>query len=269
MSSSEADDGATVTRTPTSHILETLIVNGQHEIEREPTGLLLSGLSAGLDIGFGPLLMAVLLTLSPGGYGDLTTELLLASAYSVGFIFVIVGRSELFTEHTTIAVMPVIDNRASVSDLARLWALVYVGNVVGGALFTLFIVALFPDLGVASAEAFAAIAGTLLAHDATWILVAAILAGWLMGLMAWLLSAAQETTSRLIIIWIVTAAIGLLHLPHSIAGNVEVLFGLFLSPAVTLADYAAFLALATVGNAVGGVVFVALLKYGHAVRGGD
>jgi len=68
---------------------------------------------------------------------------------------------------------------------------------------------------------------------------------------------------------IVTGTIGLLHLPHSIAGNVEVLFwaGRLVSPAITLTDYAGFLVLATLGNAFGGAVFVALLKYGHVVRG--
>jgi len=56
---------------------------------------------------------------------------------------------------------------------------------------------------------------------------------------------------------------------HSIAGNVEVLFGLLVSPAITLTDYAGFLVLATLGNAFGGAVFVALLKYGHVVRGAE
>jgi formate/nitrite transporter FocA (FNT family) len=73
----------------------------------------------------------------------------------------------------------------------------------------------------------------------------------------------------LLLIFVVTATIGLLHLPHSIAGNVEVLFGLLVSPAISLLDYLAFLVLATIGNAVGGAVFVALLKYGHVVRGGN
>ncbi|MFC6718018.1 formate/nitrite transporter family protein [Natrialbaceae archaeon GCM10025810] len=256
-------------QTPTPEILESLIDSGFHEIHRETTGLLLSGFSAGLDIGFGPLLMAVVLTLSEGGYGDLRTEVLLASAYSVGFVFVVIGRSELFTEHTTVAVMPVLDGRASYRGLARLWGLVYVSNVVGGAMFTLLVVTMFPDLGVASPEAFADIAHKLVDHDLDWLFVAGIFAGWLMGLLAWLVSAAQETTSRVLFVWLVTASIGILHLPHSIAGNVEVLFGVFLSPEVSVLDYAKFLSLATLGNAVGGVVFVGLLKYTHVVRGGQ
>ncbi|PSP55837.1 formate transporter [Halobacteriales archaeon QS_1_67_19] len=256
-------------RTPTTDVLGNLIETGLHEIERERVGLLLSGFSAGLDIGFGPVLMAVFLTLAEGGFGDIVPELLMASAYSVGFIFVILGRSELFTEHTTLAVMPVIDGRASIRELGRLWGLVYVSNIAGGAVFTLFVITLMPNLGVAEPDAFATIAYKLVSHDLAWLFVAGILAGWLMGLLAWLLTAAQETMSRLAIIWLVTASIGILHLPHSIAGNVEVLFGVFISPDVTVLDYAKFLALATAGNAVGGGVFVGVLKYGHVVRGGS
>ncbi|USZ69997.1 formate/nitrite transporter family protein (plasmid) [Halorussus salilacus] len=237
-------------------------------MDREWSGLVLSGFSAGLDIGFGPLLMAVFLTLSEGGYGDIGTELLLASAYAVGFIFVIIGRSELFTEHTTLAVMPVLDGQATLRELGRLWGLVYVGNIVGGAAFTALVVTMFPSLGVADPEAFGTIAHKLVDHDLDWLFVAGILAGWLMGLLAWLITAAQETVSRLLIIWLVTASIGILHLPHSIAGNVEVLFGVFVSPEVSVLDYAKFLSLATLGNAVGGGVFVGLLKYGHVTRGG-
>ncbi|MDZ7731471.1 MAG: formate/nitrite transporter family protein [Natrialbaceae archaeon] len=267
MNNPDDENIADMEHTPSSDVLESLIDSGLHEINRERSGLLLSGLSAGLDIGFGPLMMAVVLTLSTGGYGDLGTELLLASVYSIGFMFVIMGRSELFTEHTTLAVIPVLDGKASLGELGRLWVLVYVGNVVGGLLFTMLVVLLLPGLGVVNPEAFETIALKLLDHDALWLLMGGLFAGWLMGLLAWLFTAARDTTSRLLIIWIVTATIGLLHLPHSIAGNVEVLFGLFISPAITPIDYIVFLALATVGNAFGGAIFVALLKYGHVIRG--
>lgn len=254
-------------QTPSQDVLDSLIESGLHEINRQRSGLVLSGFSAGLDIGFGPLVMAIILTLSSGSFGDLTTELLLASAYSIGFVFVIMGRSELFTEHTTLAVIPVLDKQASLRQLARLWGLVYVGNLVGGVIFTMLAVLLMPGLGVVTPEAFETIALKLVTHEPSWLFIAGIFAGWLMGLLAWMITAAQDTMSRLLIIWIVTATIGLLHLPHSIAGNIEVLFGLFMSPAISPMDYVAFLVLATIGNAIGGAIFVALLKYGHIVRG--
>ncbi len=252
---------------PTREVLDSLIESGLHEINRERTGLLLSSVSAGMDIGFGPLLMGVVLTLSMGGFGDLLTEIAMASAYSIGFMFVILGRSELFTEHTTLAVLPVLDRQATVRELGRLWVLVFLGNVAGGAMFTVLAVALMPGLGVVEPAAFEAIALKLLTHDLHWLFIAGVFAGWLMGLLAWLVTAAQETMSRLLIIWIVAATIGILHLPHAIAGNVEVLFGLFTTSSITLLDYLIFLTLATVGNAVGGTIFVGLLKYGHVIRG--
>jgi len=252
---------------PAREVLASMIEKGKHEIDRGADGLFLSSLSAGLDIGFGPLLMGVILTLSAGSYGDLSTELLLASAYSVGFIFVILGRSELFTEHTTLAVMPVIDGKASLKKLGRLWSFVYAGNILGGLLFTGLAVILMPGLGVIEKVAFETIAYKLVSHETQWLLIAGVFAGWLMGLLAWLITAAENTIDRIFLIWIVTATIGMFHLPHSIAGNVEVLLGLFTTSSITITDYLTFLGLSTVGNAIGGAIFVGLMKYGHVVRG--
>lgn len=269
MSENDPETITVMEQTPTQNVLSSLIDSGLNEMNREPSGLLLSGLSAGLDIGFGPLLMAVILTLSTASYGDLLTEILLASVYSIGFILVILGRSELFTEHTTLAVVPVLDRQATLAQLGRLWGLVYVGNLVGGAIFTILAVQLMPGLGVIEPAAFETIALKLVNHDPFWLFIAGIFAGWLMGLLAWLITAAQGTISRLVIIWMIAATIGILHLPHSIAGNVEVLFGLLTSSAVAIDQYVVFQVLATLGNAAGGVIFVALLKYGHVVRGAD
>jgi formate/nitrite transporter FocA (FNT family) len=248
-------------------ILAEEIEEGLEELERRSSGLFLSGLSAGLDIGFGPFLMAVLLTLVEGSWGDPLTRLLVANAYAVGFIFVIGGRSELFTEQTTRASLPAIDGRTSVGAVGRLWALVYVGNVVGGSMFAVAMVYFAPAYGTVDPAAFTDIAADLVRHSAWLLFGGAVLAGWMMGLLTWLIVAAQESISRIFLVWLVTFSIGVAHLPHSIAGNVEVLAGTLVSPTITVVDYAAFLVLSTVGNAVGGTVFVALVKYGHTVRG--
>ncbi|WP_321111952.1 formate/nitrite transporter family protein [Halorussus salinisoli] len=252
---------------PKQEILAQEIQEGLEELERPSDGLFLSGISAGLDIGFGPLLMAVVLTVVGGSWGDPLTRIVVANAYAVGFIFVIEGRSELFTEHTARATLPVLDGRATVGELARLWALVYGGNVLGGSVFAVAMVWFAPAYGIVDPSAFTEIALHLTEHG-PWILLAGgVVAGWLMGLLSWLLTAARESISRIVVVWLVTTSIGLAHLPHSIAGNVEVLAGTLVSPTISLAQYAGFLALATVGNAIGGSVFVALLKYGHVVRG--
>lgn len=250
-------------------ILAQQIEQALAELNRPIEGLFLSGLSAGLDIGFGPLLMAVMATLLTGALGEPVTELLMANIYSIGFIFVILGRSELFTEHTTLAVLPVLDRQASLSQLGRLWGVVYVGNVVGGALIAWFAVLVFPKTGVVDPAAFTKIAAGLTDHTLLVMVASGVFAGWLMGLLSWLVAAAQETISRVFFVWLIASAIGFAHLPHCIAGNVEVLLGLFASPEISLVDYGRFLSGATVGNIIGGTIFVALLKYGHVVRGGD
>ncbi|MCB0112053.1 MAG: hypothetical protein KDE53_39290, partial [Caldilineaceae bacterium] len=68
------------------------------------------------------------------------------------------------------------------------------------------------------------------------------------------------------LVCLVTTAIGLGKLHHSIVGTVEVLAGLFAAQDITLADFGHFLLWTTIGNSIGGVVFVALIKYGHVVR---
>lgn len=250
-------------------ILTSQIRSGLNELERPASGLLLSGLSAGLDIGFGPLFMAVVLTLTAGVYDHATRTLLVSNAYALGFVFVVLGRSELFTEHTTLAVLPVLDARSTLRSLARLWGLVYVGNLVGGGVFAAAMVWLAPAYGIADHASLVELSAPLLSHGPLVLFTGAVLAGWLMGLLSWLVAGADSTASRLVVVWLITTAIGLAHLPHSIAGSVEVLAGVLADPTFGPLAFLRFLVVATAGNVVGGVVFVSLVKYGHVVRGGD
>ncbi|MFB6077904.1 MAG: formate/nitrite transporter family protein [Halarchaeum sp.] len=249
-------------------VLARQIRSGLNELERPADGLLLSALSAGLDIGFGPLFMAAVLALTAGVYDEATRTLLVSNAYALGFVFVVLGRSELFTEHTTLAVLPVLDRRSSVASLLRLWGLVYAGNLVGATIFAVAMWWLAPAYGIADAGVLVELARPLLDHGAFATFMGALLAGWLMGLLSWLVAAADGTLARLAVVWLIAAAIGLAHLPHSIAGTVEVLAGVLVAHVEPFV-FVRFLVVATAGNAVGGVVFVALLKYGHVVRGGE
>jgi formate/nitrite transporter FocA (FNT family) len=248
-------------------ILEQEIAAGLTELERPAGALLLSGLSAGLDVSLGLLLMAVLRTLTEGTLAKPVSEILVALGYSAGFLFVVLGRSELFTEHTTLAVMPVLDGRATLRQLGRLWGLIYVANQAGAAAFAAFLAFLAPHLGIAEPRVFGAIASGLVDHPAWVILLSGVLAGWLMGLLSWLVAASRDTIGQIVIVTLVTTAIGLCHLHHSVAGTAEVLAGVFSGQGATLADFGKFLLWATLGNILGGVICVALLKFGHVRTG--
>ncbi|MDX1646965.1 MAG: formate/nitrite transporter family protein [Longimicrobiales bacterium] len=237
---------------------------GLGELKRPAPGLLLSGLSAGLDIGFSVLVMGTVLTLLEPGASPLFQSFLLGNAYALGFIFVILGRSELFTEHTALAVFPVLEGRATLSELGRLWILVYLANLVGAAAFAAFAVLLGPRLGIVEVEAFRHIARALVDHDALTIFLSAVAAGWLVGLLSWLVSAARETVSQVVVVWIITFVMGFLGLHHCIVGSVEVLSGMFSGGGPSWSTFLHFLGWTTFGNVVGGVALVAMVKYSHA-----
>ncbi len=254
---------------PYGDILASEISQGLHELKREAGGLVFSGLSAGLDIGFSLFLMGVMLTTVQGQLPDGVTRILVANMYSVGFIFVVLGRSELFTEHTALAVFPVLSGQAGLGALSRLWALVYVSNLIGAATSAVLSVLIGPALNVIEPRVFGEIAISLVDHPVWVVLLSGIMAGWLMGLLSWLLSASRDTISQVVIVWLITTAIGFGQLHHSIVGTVEVLAGVFADPGVTFGDFGHFLVWATLGNALGGVIFVAVIKYSHAVRQRD
>lgn len=233
-------------------------------LERPSGRLFFSGLSAGLEIGFSLFLMAAMQTLVQNDLPHSVSTLLIANMYSFGFILVILGRSELFTEQTSLAVLPVLSGRATVRGLLRLWAIVYVANIIGAAAFAGLIAYIGPSLGVIDRQVFTGIAQNVVEHPPQTILLSGVLAGWLMGLLSWLVAAGRDTISQIVIVWLVTTAIGIGHLHHSIVGTVEVLAGVFSSSATTWGDFGHFLLWATLGNAIGGPVFLALLKHTHA-----
>ena len=247
-------------------ILAEEVGHGLVELRRPAPGLLLSGFSAGLDVGFSVFFMGILLTLIDPGASPLFARLMLANMYAVGFIFVILGRSELFTEHTTLAVFPVLRGDASVRQLGRLWGLVYLANLGGAAVFAVFVTTLGTRMDLISGEAFAEISHDLLRHDSITMFMSAVAAGWLMGILSWLVAASQETLARVVVVWLITAGIGFAGLHHCILGSVEVLGGMLTSPDIGFADFGRFLLWSTLGNAAGGVALVAALKYSHAVR---
>ncbi|MDZ7737856.1 MAG: formate/nitrite transporter family protein [Bacteroidales bacterium] len=234
-----------------------------HEHRRSKRNLFMSAISAGLEIGFTVFLMAAVYTKFNGIVNPSVLDVLLAFAYPLGFIFVVLGRSELFTEHTTLAVIPVLNRNATIKSLLVLWIVIYAGNLLGGYFFS-FIMSVIPErLHAIERGSFYSLAIKLIDHP--WYIIAGsgILAGWLMGLLSWLATSAQETISRIVIIVLITTVIGIGSLHHCIVGSIEVFTAMLTSSKVGVMDYLHVLTWSTLGNIIGGVVFVAFAKYSH------
>lgn len=242
-------------------ILKQQICEGQQTFNKNSISIILSSLTAGLEIGFSYLSICVLYFFLSGKVGEDVILKSLSFLYPIGFIMVILGQSILFTEQTSLLTLPVLNNQRSFGSLLRLWGLVIFGNLIGGYLIALLLVWIGPKLGIFDLNTVEKISLHVIDYDWFVIFVSAVLAGWLMGLLSWLMAASKSTLSRIVIIFMITAVLSFAGLHHSIVGNVEVFAGLISSSSISLLDYISFITLALLGNAFGGFVFVALLKY--------
>jgi formate/nitrite transporter FocA (FNT family) len=222
----------------------------------------LSSLMAGLEIGFSFLLVAIVYTLFNGSLEDKYIPYVAAFVYPLGFILVVMGKSVLFTEQTSLLSIPVISGRKTVGDLMSLWGIVVFGNLVGGYLIGMFVVWIGPALGVISHTGIEKLAEHVSHYSALTILGSSVLAGWLMALLSWTITSIKNASGKIIIIYMITLIIALAGLHHSIVGSIEVFAGLLVSSEITFLDYTSFQGTALIGNAIGGVFFVAILKYG-------
>lgn len=249
-------------------ILERALEDALRQITRPASGLLLGGVGAGLNLSFGALFMGIVLTFSTGFSSPLIKQFLLANASVIGFIIVVMGQSELFTAHSTMGVLPVLDKRASLTELGRQWGLVYAGNMIGCVIFAALIATLGPALNVVTPEAFGKLAQSLLPFSGSTIFGSGIIAGWLMGMVVWLVAASRYTMGQFLVIWLLTMAIGFGPFHHCILGTTEVLSAIFLGNDIAVTSLFHFLGWTTLGNIVGGGVFVALLNYGQSAKAG-
>jgi formate-nitrite transporter family protein len=242
-------------------IINQEIEQAVEELQRPVAGLLISGLLAGLGVGVSVLLIVVIMTLADDSVPPIVVTILVANAYSVGFILVIMGRMDLFTEYTTLALLPLLDREASFFLVARMWTLVYVSNLVACFLFVILIFSLAPALKVAEANVFLNLAHEIVEHPWWVIVLSGSIAGWLMGLLSWLVTASRDTISQVLFIWLIGTTIGLCRLHHAINGSLEVLLGMIAGATIILTDFGYFLMWTTLGNIIGGVIFAILIRF--------
>lgn len=235
---------------------------GREELARPVSALAWSGLAAGLSMGFSLVAEGVLTAALP----DTPWRPLVAKlGYSLGFLFAVLGRQQLFTEDTLVAVLPFLAAPAwrTLGRVARVWAVILVANVVGSALFAFALGA----PGLFSPEhraAFAEIAERAYAPAPHALFFRGVFGGWLIALMVWLLPVARS--ARFLVIVAVTWLVGVAELSHVVAGSAEVLH-LVARGEAGLGGYLAWLGPVLLGNSLGGVTLVAALNHAQVVAG--
>jgi formate-nitrite transporter family protein len=235
---------------------------GEEELARSVGALAWSGLAAGLSMGFSLVVEGLLHHYLPeAGWRPLVASF----GYTTGFVIVVLGRQELFTESTLTGVIPVLTrrDRATSLALARLWGVVLLANLVGAGLFAA-LAAGAPIFEPNLHQDFLGIGERAGAGSFVVLFVKAVLAGWLIALMVWLLPGAGS--ARLIVILLITYIVALGGFAHIIAGSVEVLY-LVLSGDKSFFSYLIdYLTPVLLGNVVGGSALVAMLNHAQVHR---
>jgi formate/nitrite transporter FocA (FNT family) len=238
-------------------IHEVVREEGEQEIQRSAGALIWSGLAAGLSMGFSLLAMALLHANLPAAPWRILLD---SPGYCVGFVIAILGRQQLFTESTLTGMLPLLlkPNLTTFAALMRTWGLVLASNLIGTIVFAALLSpsGIFPD---AVHDAMAEAGRNLVAEPLVPKLIKAVLAGWLIALIVWVMPSAQS--ARLFVILILTYMVALGRFPHVVAGSVEAAFAVFNGDAGIAAYVSGFLLPTLLGNTLGGVAMVALLNH--------
>ena len=190
------------------------------------------------------------------------TALITTMGYAVGFLVVVLGRQQLFTENTITPVLPLLHDRSvkTALRLLRLWTIVLTGNILATAGIAT-VLARSDAFGPGVTAAFAEISHHAIAFSFGTTLVKAIFAGWIIALMVWILPATG--TAAPFVIFLMTWPVSMCGLAHIVAASVEAFF-LVANGTATMAEYVGkFFVPTLLGNVFGGVALVAVLNFGQ------
>jgi formate/nitrite transporter FocA (FNT family) len=186
--------------------------------------------------------------------------------YSVGFLIVVLGRQQLFTENTLTAILPLLarKNLSTLGRVASLWAVVLATNLIGALVFA-WVAGNTSVFGPDMQRAFTEIGRDALSVGAGNAALRGIFAGWLIALMVWLMPTADG--ARVHIIIIITYIVGLAGFTHIIAGSIEVLYMVMIGAADWGTALGGYILPTLLGNILGGVSLVAVLNYAQVIAG--
>lgn len=246
-------------------VYETIRREGEEELDRTTAALIYSGLAAGLSMGFSFLGEALLQAYLPEAPWR---PLISKAGYSIGFLIVILGRQQLFTENTLTPILQLLDrlDGKTLMQVLRLWLIVLGANVVGGFLFAWSLV----SVGFFEPEVNQALRtiGLHASGNEFWdTLMRGVFAGWLIALMVWLLPFAE--TARVAVIIIITYLVGLGGFNHIVAGSIENAYVVLLGEVDWTMFVGNFFVPTLIGNIIGGVTLVAVINYAQVVSDKD
>ncbi|RIJ42044.1 formate/nitrite transporter family protein [Pontibacter oryzae] len=235
----------------------------ESELTRSSPALFWSGLAAGLSMGFSMIAEGLLKAYLP----DAEWSILVSSfGYSIGFLIVILGKQQLFTENTLTPILPLLNRKdmATFLNVGRLWSVVLFANLLGTLLISL-VIAYTSAFEPPVLKAFKEIGQKAMEPGLGTTMLRGVFAGWLIALMVWLIPYAE--TARIWVIIIITYIIGVGHFSHIIAGSVETMTLAALQQVSWLEVLGNYMLPTLTGNILGGVILVATINHAQIKAG--
>lgn len=242
---------------------------GRRRLSRPRLELGATALVGGFDVSFGVVAFALVAGAFQAHFGTAIAHAVGALAFGVGFVFVVVGRSELFTENFLVPIAGLERNRGSLRQLAELWVGALILNLVGGTILALILTSQGVLDGNAQGQ-LVRLAERVAGNGTTTALLSAVVAGALMTLMTWFVEGAAESTGvRILMSWVVGALILLGTFNHAVVSTIELVFGLRFGADVSIGDLFRNLGLALAGNLAGGLLLVTFARSAQAFAASD
>ena len=228
-----------------------MVDEGTQRLHRSPREVLVTGFFGGTEVAMGVLayLSVLLATGNP---------LLAGLAFSVGFLALLLGRSELFTEGFLVPVTTVVAKRASVAQLLKLWAGTLAANLVGGWLIMWLVLAAFPKLHEQTIESAKHFVEAPLNAES---IALALLGGMVITLMTRMQHGTDSMPAKIAAAVAGAFLLAGLQLFHSILDSL-LIFGALIAGGTSFGylDWLSWFGYTVVGNIVGGLALVTLLR---------
>ena len=235
-------------------VFQRIVAAADEEVTSNKRELFFSALAAGFAISITVLLTASLTATTDGH------PVLSALLYPLGFIYIIIGGYQLYTENTLPPVALTLERLASLPTLLRHWTIVLIGNFAGGVVGA----AVLAWGGVLSPEA-ATAALHLGEHgvETPWwnTFFKAAFAGLIVAGVVWVEYAARDTISRVVIVYMAFLAIPIGNLFHVVTSFTEMFYVVFTGELAVLTGMTEFVVPVLLGNTIGGIALVTVVNY--------
>jgi formate/nitrite transporter FocA (FNT family) len=232
--------------------LDRMVEEGRPRLERTWPSMLSTGAVAGAEVSIGVL---ALLTVESATHGN---PLLGGLAFSFGFVALLLGHSELFTEGFLVPIAVVAVKQAKWRQLVRFWLGILVSNLAGGWVLTWFAMRAYPELhaqAVSSASFFIDTGIGLRSFSM------AVLGGSAITLMTRMHNGTDSIPARLVASIMAAFVLAGLRLGHSVLDSLLIFSALHTGTApFGYLDWLGWFGWAVLGNVVGGVGLVTLLR---------